>query len=266
VTDDAPHRPGYELAVEDRFDGDRLDDRIWFPYHLPHWSSRARAAARYVLTGGQLQLLIHEDQQPWCPEFDGQVRVSSLQTGVFAGPLGSSVGQHRFAADAVVREEQPELRLFTPQYGVVEMRAAVPDDPRCMAALWMIGIEDRPERSAEICVAEIFGRDVGPRTTRVGMGLHPFGDPEIVNDFTAEPLPIDAREFHVYSVEWTPERVAFSVDGQHVRTVHQSPGYPMQIMLGLYEFPPDDPAAPAGRYPERFTVDWFRAYRPVSDR
>ena len=70
--------------------------------------------------------MIEDDQPPWCPEFDGGTRVSSLQTGVFAGPLGSGVGQHRFTPDAVVREEQVERRLYTPQYGFFELRAAFP--------------------------------------------------------------------------------------------------------------------------------------------
>ena len=47
------------------------------------------------LSGGCLRLLIEADQPAWCPEFDGRVRVSSLQTGVFAGPLGTMIGQHR---------------------------------------------------------------------------------------------------------------------------------------------------------------------------
>jgi hypothetical protein len=28
-------RPGYELAFEDDFDGDALDERCWLPYYLP---------------------------------------------------------------------------------------------------------------------------------------------------------------------------------------------------------------------------------------
>jgi hypothetical protein len=88
---------------EDRFKGPELDERRWLPYYLPQWSSRERAAARYEVGGG-LRLLIEEDQPPWCPEWDGDVRVSSLQTGVFSGPLGSEVGQHRFTPRAVVRE------------------------------------------------------------------------------------------------------------------------------------------------------------------
>jgi hypothetical protein len=62
-----------------------------------------------------------------------------------------------------------------------------------MVALWLIGYEDEPERSAEICVCEILGRDVHPGRAAVGMGVHPFGDPDIVDDFSAETIPIDAR-------------------------------------------------------------------------
>ena len=250
-------KAGYELEFEDDFDGEALDERRWLPYYLPQWSSRERSAARYEIRGGCLELLIEDGQEPWCPEFDGDVRVSSLQTGVFAGPVGSGIGQQRFNPDAVVREAQDEIRLYTPHYGLFEIRAKAIDDPRNMVALWMIGFEDEPERSAEICVCEIFGRDVEPARARVGMGVHPFGDPRIADEFAAEPVAIDAREFHVYAAEWTPEHVAFFVDGEHVKTVRQSPSYPMQLMLGVYEFP----GAGTTPYPKRFTVDYVRGYR-----
>jgi hypothetical protein len=189
--------------------------------------------------------------------------VSSLQTGVFAGPVGSTVGQHRFHPDAVVREAQKNVCLYTPHYGRIELRAKALDDPRAMVALWLIGYEDEPERSAEICVCEIFGRDVGARHAAVGMGVHPFGDPLIRDDFSAVRIPIDACDFHVYAAEWTPEQVAFLVDRDLVRTVGQSPAYPMQLMLGIYEFPPDDDAAPRPEkdYPKSFAVDYVRGYR-----
>ncbi len=252
---------GYVLEVEDTFAGDVLDRDLWLPYYLPHWSSRAAAAARYRLDGGRLRLRVEEDQPPWCPEFDDGVRVSSLQTGLFAGPLGSPRGQHRFNPAAVVREEQEDVRLYTPLYGFFEIRARVGDDPAAMAALWMIGYEGEPERSAEICVFEIFGRDVGSDGTAVGMGVHPFGDPAIVDEFDAEPLPIDAREFHVYAVEWTPDAVGFHVDGVPVKLVWQSPAYPMQFMLDVYAFPGADGSPPPGPWPKELVVDWFRGYR-----
>ena len=255
-------RDGYELEFEDDFDGAELDRGRWLPYYLPHWSSRESAAARYAIAGGCLRLRIDADQEPWCPEFDDGVRVSSLQTGLFAGPVGSEVGQHRFSSEAVVREAQENVRLYTPHHGIVEVRAKAIDDPGSMVALWMIGYEDAAERSAEICVCEIFGRDVEDGRAAVGMGVHPFGDPAIRDEFAAEPIAIDAREFHVYAAEWTTERVSFFVDDEHVKTVEQSPAYPFQLMLSLYEFPADggDPQ-PTGDYPKEFVVDYVRGYR-----
>jgi hypothetical protein len=246
----------FAVEFEDTFAGDDLDTTRWLPYYLPHWSSRERSAARYVVRDGLLRLRIEEDQQPWCPELDGELRVSSLQTGELAGPVGSTVGQHRFSDAAVVREEQPTVRLYTPMYGRIELRARANDDPRTMVALWMIRYDD-PERSSEICVCEIFGREMGENDALVGVGLHPFGDERIVDDFTKVRVEIDARDFHVYMAEWTPDGVAFFVDDTVIKTVDQSPDYPMQLMLNVYEFPGE----PTGPYPKEFVVDYVRGYR-----
>ena len=249
------------LEFEDTFSGDVLDPTRWLPHYLPHWSSRERSAARYELDGTCLRLLIAADQQPWCPELDGEVRVSSLQTGVFAGAVGSAVGQHRFHPKAVVTEAQRNIRLYTPHYGRIELRAKALDDPQAMVALWLIGYEDEPERSAEICVCEIFGRDVRASHARIGMGVHPFGDPTIADDFSSVDVPIDAREFHVYAAEWSPGRVAFFVDGERLKVVEQAPDYPLQLMLGIYDFPDTtDALRPAGAYPKAFVVDYVRGY------
>jgi hypothetical protein len=251
------------LEFEDTFEGDALDKTRWLPYYLPHWTSRERAAARYRLGDGRLRLLIEAGQEPWCPELDGDVRVSSFQTGLYAGPVGSPIGQHRFHPDAVVREEQENVRLYTPQYGVVELRCKAIQDPRNMVALWMIGYEDEPERSAEICVCEIFGSEVAEDHALVGVGVHPFGDPHIVDDFSKVTVPMDVRDFHTYAAEWTPERVRFLVDGELVKTTEQSPAYPMQLMLNIYEFPAEPGTEDGGSYPKEFVVDYVRGYGSV---
>jgi beta-glucanase (GH16 family) len=150
------------------------------------------------------------------------------------------------------------VRLCTPQYGRVELRARFSDDPRAMGALWMIGYEDDPQRSAEICVCEIFGRDVDDDRAGVGVGVHPFGDPSIVDDFARVDVPIDARDFHIYAADWSPERVVFSVDGATIRSVEQSPAYPMQLMLSLYDFPSADDGRRASCYPRELVVDFVR--------
>lgn len=263
-------KAGYELEFEDTFDGPNLDRSRWSPYYLPHWSSRSATVARYRIGDGNLRLRIDEAHAPWCPEWDGDVRVSSLQTGQFSGPLGSTVGQLQFDDGLQVREEQTEQRLYTPQYGVIETRFQAIADPRCMVALWMIGFEDEPERSGEICIAEIFGRNLSEGRAAVGMGIHPFGDPSLKDQFAAESLSIDATEFHVYTAEWTQDFVSFFVDGELIKTVWQSPSYPMQLMLGVYEFPAGEFGTTSGRrrrgggdmpYPKEFVVDYVRGWR-----
>jgi hypothetical protein len=246
------------LDFTDGFEEGVLDPLRWLPAYLPQWSSRARAAPRYAFEDGRLVLQIAADQQPWCPEWDGDTRVSSIQTGAFAGPLGSAIGQSRFRPELVVKEEQAPVRLYTPRYGRIEMRAAAIADPEAMVALWMIGYEDEPERSGEICICEIFGRDVLPGSVRVGMGIHPFGDPRLVDDFEQVELSIDATQPHAYAAEWTPTGVDFVVDGRLAKHTDQSPDYPMQLMLGIYEFT----HVAGSRYPKRFVVDRVRGYAP----
>jgi len=253
----------FEIEFDERFEGDALDRSRWLPYYLPQWSSRERAAARYTVGDGELRLRIDADQPAWCPEWDGALRVSSLQTGVFSGPLGSGRGQQRFHPDAVVREVQEPQELYLQYHGRIEIRFRALADPRAMVALWMVGFEDEPEKSGEICVAEVFGRDVvaGERA-EVGMGIHPVADPRLHEEWGREPLAIDVRDFHVYAAEWTADGVAFFVDGEHVKSVSQSPQYPMQLMLGLYEFP-DWPGDDDAEHPKEFVVDYVRGSRLV---
>lgn len=245
----------FELEFEDTFEGDSLDPGRWLAWYLPHWSSRSRSAARYA-TGRGLSLRIEADQEPWCPEWDGEVRVSSIQTGTFSGPPGSPIGQHRFHPDAVVREEQEDVLLYGPRYGRVELRAQAPRDPQAMVALWMIGYEDEPERSAEICVCEIFGSEIEPGRALVGMGIHPFGDRGLRDTFSKGALAIDATAPHEYAVEWIPGRSSFFVDGKLVKSDDQAPGYPMQLMLGIYEFSHEG----EGGYPKELSVEYVRGY------
>jgi hypothetical protein len=89
------------------------------------------------------------------------------------------------------------------------------------------------------------------------MGVHPFGDARMTDDFAAVPVAIDAREPHDYAAEWTAERVRFFVDDRLVKVVEQSPAYPMQLMLNVYALSPRD-----GDEPLAFVVHHVRGWRP----
>ncbi len=258
------HKAGYRLAFEDDFNHPQIQLDKWIPYYLPQWSSREKSKPEYHFAEGNLVLKITEHQQPWCPEFNGDVKVSSLQTGLFAGELGSAIGQHKFNPNCKVREEQPTRKTYTPQYGYIEIRAKANNITReNIIALWMIGFEDTPEKSAEICIVEIKGHNLTEDKTIVGYGLRPFNDPSITNAFFEEPFAIDATQFHTYAADWSEEKIDFYIDGKKIKTIHQSPKYPMQLMLNIYEVPTKNPSTVKRNYPNEFVIDYIRGYERI---
>lgn len=243
----------------DHFDGSGLDTDVWIPHYLPQWSSRAETAANYELADSELRLTIPPELGLWCAgEHDPPLRVSGIQSGVFSGEVGSTVGQQPFREGLVVRELQPAQWGWTPQYGLLEVRARMELSSRSMAGVWMVGLEEEPTRSGEILLFEVFGNALGDGSAAVGMGVRPFRDPALVDGFEAPRLEIDVREPHTYAADWRPGRADFLVDGELVKTVHQAPDYAMQMMVALFDFP--DEEGPADHVPE-LAVDFVVASR-----
>jgi hypothetical protein len=52
--------------------------------------------------------------------------------------------------------------------------------------------------------------------------------------------------------------VDFFVDGDHVRTVEQAPDYPMQMMIGVFDFPTRSSAAVHDGHVPLFVLDYVR--------
>ncbi|GAA1618335.1 hypothetical protein GCM10009789_85300 [Kribbella sancticallisti] len=249
---------GRHLVFEDDFDEPTLNRAVWLPHYLPHWSSRATTAAQYAIRDSCLHLTIPPEQGLWCADdHTPPMRVSGIQSGNFSGPVGSTIGQQPYREGLVVRERQDPFFGFTPTGGYLELRARAIVSPRSMVALWMVGLEDSPERCAEICVTEMFGKAVVPgESAEIGMGLHSFRDPAVPEDFVAPRLPIEISTFHLYAVEWSPTRADFYVDGMLIRTCPNPPTYPLQLMLATFDFPGtgDNTAIP------EFIIDYIRAY------
>nr|AIA92153.1 CAZy families GH16 protein [uncultured Herpetosiphon sp.] len=81
--------------------------------------------------------------------------------------------------------------------------------------------------------------------------------------FFEESFAIDTARFHIYAVEWTPTQVDFYIDNRKIRTIGQSPQYPMQFMLTLYEHPFErawtGPYNPKTHIPKRLLSTIFAA-------
>lgn len=231
------------MNLTEQFAGEELDRSVWLPHYLPHWSSRAASAATYQVRDGELRLSIPPAQGLWAEGVhETPLRVSCIQSANFSGPVGSTVGGQPFMTNQVVAEEQDTFWGYTPHYGHVEIRMRGEVSPRSMVAFWMSGIEDEPHRSGEICVMEAFGD-----ATAIGIGLHKFRDPALTEEWSALELGLDIAEFHTYAVDWRPGSLVFSVDGAEVRRVDQAPDYPVQLELGVFDFP--DKPGPADHTP-----------------
>lgn len=242
-----------DAAFSDDFDTG-LDRDTWLPHYLPHWSSRAEAAATWQVEDSALVLSIPPEQGHWCADTHSPpLRVSGVQSGCFSGPVGSPVGQQPFTDDLVVREEQPLWVGWAPAGGLVEVTARMDLSPRSMASAWLVGLEDSPERCGEICVFEVFGNAVAEDAAAVGQGVHPFRDPALTDDFEAGRQPVDVTAWHTYAIDWREDRVEFLIDGAATRAVHQSPAYPMQLMMAVFDFP--DRAASGPDHVPRLVVD-----------
>jgi Glycosyl hydrolases family 16 len=244
-------------GFRDDFEGDRLDESVWFPYYLPAWSSRELTEAVYRLADSNLTLHIPPDKGLWCAEdHPVPIRVSGIQSGSYSGPVGSSAGQQRFRDDLRVREEQPRLKGWLPKSGRAEIRCRMYLSPRSMAAMWLAGFEENPDDAGEICVVEVFGKGIDGHSAEVGVGIKKVHDPRLTHDFVCPRLELEASEYHVYAVEWDDLEAEFLVDGQVIHSSRNPPTYPMQAMVAIFDFPDwgsdgDDHVVPS------FAIDWI---------
>jgi hypothetical protein len=227
------------MSFVDDFDAPDLDTSVWLPHYLPMWSSREETRASYRLEESCLVLDIAPDHALWLPEdHPTPLRISGVQSGNRSGPVGSTEGQQAVYDGQLVREQQPAFAGHLQDGGHLEVRCRMTLSQRSMAALWLCGFEDEPDHCGEICVTEVFGKDVvAGSSAEVGVGLKQIRDPDLAQDFAAPRLPIDVAEFHTYAVDWDLQEAVFTVDGEEVRRCAAPPAYPLQLMVAVFDFP-----------------------------
>jgi hypothetical protein len=223
----------------DDFDGPDIDLDVWLPHYLPMWSSRAATRASYRLEDSCLALDIPPDHGLWLPhDHAGPLRLSGVQSGNRSGPVGSTDGQQAVYDGQRVTEQQPRFEGHLVSGGHLEIRCRMTLSPRSMAAFWLCGFEDTPDQCGEICVTEVFGKDVVPgESAEIGVGLKQIRDPHLAQDFAAPRVPVDVAEFHTYAVYWDEHEAVFSLDGGELRRCPAPPQYPLQMMLAVFDFP-----------------------------
>lgn len=232
-----------------------LDPRWWIPEYLPQWTTPDRSAARWRSVSDGLELRIEEDQPQWREE-DAPLRVSNIQTGTASGPVGSRRGICRHREDGLlVRTETPQRLLFAPSRGRIDVTLSATAAPGTMTAAWLVGIgEPSPEDSGEICLVEIDAEAIGP-TTRARTGVKAHQDPRLETDMAEVTPPVDARRPHTWTAIWDGEETILGCEGTVLRRIPQSPGYPLILLVDLFEIGP-----PTGTYPKSATVHRVRGW------
>lgn len=146
---------------------------------------------------------------------------------------------------------------FAQAFGRFECRAKLPRGRGIWPAFWML-----PEAGGwppEIDIMENLGHE--PR--RIHCTQH-WGEAWPRNQSTGAHFdgPDFSEDFHVFCVEWSPERIDWLIDGERVASstshIPLEPFY-LVVNLAVGGHWPGDPDATT-EFPQELRVDWVRAY------
>ena len=223
-----PESLGYRLFWEDQFDGDKLDPEKWAPRAV------GPRAAGYV-----------------SPEAisvkDGFLELAAVQKGdsILVGAIGTQ-------------------DLFMTKYGYFECRAQLQKSKGNWSAFWIqsTGIskgEDPAKFGVEIDIMEYFkktGEDL------ISHNLHWAYGPnqQSVGGLLSEVKGV-SEGFHTFSLEWTPEKYAFFVDGYKYYELTQAISHIEEYLILSMELPGSMEGLKDAIFPDVFIVDYVKVYK-----
>lgn len=220
AVEDVPVPDGYVLAWHDEFNGSRVGDG-WRVEHSTFGDG-------------------NDELQCYTPE-DVTVADGTLRLVAEADRTTCPGGDERRYRSGMVRSRE----AWT--YGRIEVRARTPDGAGMLPAVWMLS-RNRPfgdrGRSGELDLMEVDTSDVGRVLTTVHW-THEGCGPGCSKQSAVTELPDDgsATEFHTYAVDWQPERLEFSIDGEPVLSLGN--GEPAAWASAAEQPSPDSPTFPA---------------------
>jgi len=232
-----PKLAGYKLVFDDEFDGDKVDTAKWNlrdPWELErNQELQAYVPDAFEVKGGILH--IRAEQRP--RKYAGKDR-----------PYTSGM--------------MTTLEKFAQKFGRFEVRCRVPKGKGLWPAAWLL-----PQPLAwppEIDILEILCHEPGKiYMTHHWMDADDKGKPKRGSDGGEWKGPDFSEDFHVFAVDWTPESIAWSVDGvERFRSIKHIPQkLPMYVLLNL-AVGGDWPGKPDERtvFPATFDVDYVRVW------
>ena len=211
----APPAAGdWQLVWSDEFDGPRLDAGKW-RHEADCWGGGNDERQCYTRSARNAAIV------------DGQLVITARRERVSGPSLPAS--QRGGAAAQAVTREYSSARLTTRgraawRHGRIEVRAALPQGQGSWPAIWMLPETDAYgpwAASGEIDIVEAVNLGVpcatcpGGRESTILGTLH-FGGEWPANRQAGSEMafPPVLDGFHVYGIEWSPERIVWTVDGR----------------------------------------------------
>jgi beta-glucanase (GH16 family) len=186
----------WTLAWSDEFDGEGLPDPRNWTHDLGDWGWGNRELQHY--TEGRVE---NARQQDGCLVIEARK---------------NDQGCRWTSARLTTRGKRSFL------YGRIEMRAKVPSLDGAWAAGWLLGDAYRDEKSwpycGEVDVLEGVGREIddhggsGQNHASCHTRAYYFKQGNHISSTTE--VPRMAEDFHVYGLEWLPDRITIDVDGK----------------------------------------------------
>jgi beta-glucanase (GH16 family) len=219
---------GYELVWADEFDGDHLDPQKWEvrgvgPRALGYVSSEA-----VRVENGFLKLSAFKKE--------GQILLGAVGT----------------------------QNHFLTKYGLFECRAELQKQPGIWGAFWIQSPdiskgEDPGVFGAEIDIMEFF-KKLGPDI--VSHNVHWAYGPHQQTTHGMQSYRKGVSEgFHTFTVEWTPEKYVFFVDGFKYYEVTIGISHIEEYLILSMETPSVANDIKNTVFPDVFTVDYVRVYK-----
>lgn len=246
------------LNFQEEFDEESLDPSKFSDVYLPHWSNPELVKANYSIGDGKIRLLIDQFQPGWMENTNQQI--SSIQTGM-------KDGLHIWDSSLGITGHTPAVDNYATKYGYFELRAKAQKGGGIHSAWWMIGTQNQYDKSAEVDIFEILGKDIHSEESKVWVTLHPWYDTVMRTQRLDYWVDKDISEdYHTYGFEWMPDGMKWYFDGELVRQTNQSPDYSMYTLLGIYQswggaLSWQGAVDENQLYPKSFDIDYFRVYK-----
>lgn len=174
---------------------------------------------------------------------------------------------------------------FRFQYGRLEVRARIPVAPGSWPAIWTLGDRYRWPANGELDLMEFYRRDGQPIILANACWLGADGRDawdSAVTPFAhfTDADPLWASKFHVWTMDWTPDTIRMSLDGELLNEIplrqadggggrdhdlnpfaNPEEGFGHYILLNLALGGKNGGPIDPSQLPLRYEIDWVRVYQ-----